>query len=208
MNRRFRRSRELPRWGVAASCVALAALMVGLSPANAATPTLVISPVQAAPGQTVTASGTEWDEGLGVVRVFAAGSDILKPSAALATVPLQSGAFSTPLTVPELSAGSYRFVACQRCGDGDGHPSASFEFTILATTLTAATPTTATAPRPTATAPTASTGGALPVLVVVIVLLALASWLFLRQRPTAKRRRATRPVDGNPPGRQGVYDDE
>lgn len=203
MNRRSRSSRELPRWAIVASCVALAALVVGPSPANAATPTLVISPVQAAPGQTVKASGTEWEQGLGVVRVFADGSDILKPSAALATAPLQSGAFSTPLTVPELPAGSYRFVACQRCGDVDGYPSASFEFTILATTLTAVT-----APRPTVTAPTAGTGGALPVLVLVVVLLALASWLLLRQRPTAKRRRATHPVDGNPPGRQGVHDIE
>jgi hypothetical protein len=189
MKRPFRRSGELPRWRVAASSVALAALIVGRSPANAATPTLVISPVQAAPGQTVTASGTEWDEGLGDVRVFAGGSDLLKPAAALATVPPQSGAFATPLTVPELSAGGYRFVACQRCGDVDGYPSASFEFTILATTPTATTSTTVTAPRPIVTAPTASTGGALPVLAVVIVLVALASWLVLRQRPTAKRRR-------------------
>jgi hypothetical protein len=208
MKRPFRRSRKLPRWGIAASCVALAALVVGLSPANTATPTLVISPVQAVPGQTVKASGTGWEAGLGDVRVFADGSDILKPAAALATAPPQSGAFATPLTVPELSAGSYRFVACQRCGDVDGYPSASFQFTILATTPTATTPTTVTAARPTVTAPTASAGGVLPVLVAVIVLLALASWLVLRQRPTAKRRRARPPVDGNPPGRQGVYDDE
>jgi hypothetical protein len=197
MKRRFRRSRELPRWRVAASCVALAALMVGPSPANAATPTLVISPVQAAPGQTVTASGTGWQDGLGDVRVFAGGSDIRKPAAALATVPAQSGAFWMQLTVPELSAGSHRFVACQRCGDADGYPSASFEFTILATTLTATTPT-VTAPPPIVTAPTSGTDRVLPVLVAVIVLVALASWLFLR--PTAKRRRATPPLDENPPG--------
>jgi hypothetical protein len=202
MKRPFRRSRELPRWGIAASCVALAALMVGLSPANAATPTLAISPVQAAPGQTVTASGTGWEDGLGDVRVFADGSDILKPAAALATATPQSSAFSTPLTVPGLSAGSYLFVACQRCGEVDGYPSASFQFTITATTPTP----TVTAPPPIVTAPTASTDGAVPVLLVVIVLLAVASWLFLRRRPTAKRRRPAWQAHAEDAERQGPCD--
>ena len=148
----FHRSWRLA-WGIVA-CSALIILTGGVSPANAAASTLLLSPASASPGQTVTATGTGWDPRFGDVSIFADASDSLDPSAALATATPVQGTFSTILTVPNKPAASYQFFACQRCGDPDR---TSFDC-CTSSPFTIATP----APTPPTAAPAPPTAAPAP----------------------------------------------
>jgi hypothetical protein len=196
-------------------------------------PALTLSPATAPPGQTVTATGTGWrpaDRG-GEVRIFADPSAVTDPSATpLATAtPESAGTFSVPLTVPNKPPGTYRFVACQRCNDPDGGPTAHFFFTItpLTTRPTVSTTVPTTSPRPTVTqprptvtqprptvtqppvvtsspiGPTPSPYPTLAIVLAVLVLLAIALWWFFRQLPTARWRRPTWEAQAEDAERQG-----
>jgi hypothetical protein len=81
-------------------------------------PQLSLTPARGAPGETVTASGSGWIPEGGQIRVFANRSAMSDPASALATAnPNADGVFSTPLRVPLKEPATYRFVACQACGE-------------------------------------------------------------------------------------------
>jgi hypothetical protein len=140
------------------------------------------------------------------VRIFADRSSVTDPSAVLArATPDSAGTFSVTLTVPNRPPGTYQFIACQRCGNPDGYPSAnaSFEISPVPPTVSPTVPPTG-PPLTIVPSPAAPPDTTLPIVLVVLVLLAaVALWLFFRQRPIARWRRPTWEAQAEDAQRQG-----
>lgn len=90
-----------------------------------ARPVLTVEPQDVEPGDTVTLSGAGWSADDGVVKVY------LEPERMrglrnlwLEAVPDLDATFSAALQARDLDDGTYRVVACQRCGSGLGQPRA------------------------------------------------------------------------------------
>jgi hypothetical protein len=98
-------------------------------PTAAVEPSLALDPEEAGPGERIQALGSGWDPTAGRVRIF------VDPDPATETEPDErarpgpDGSFDVPLDVPELDAGTYTVLACQRC-NGAGRTEATATLTI------------------------------------------------------------------------------
>ncbi len=93
-------------------------------------PALELSDTSGAVGEAIDANGSGWMPELGEVRIF------LNPSSTFSEAPLETftveedGTISGTFQVPDVPPDVYELVACQDCGDVDGYPRRSFEFTV------------------------------------------------------------------------------
>lgn len=117
-----RDSQGLAQRAILAGCGALVILGLCSSQASAASPAVSPDPDSAPVGEAVAATGSGWDPSVGDVSIFAEEAEVADPSAALVTAtPDADGSFSVALPVPDMPAGTYAFVACQRCDDPYDH---------------------------------------------------------------------------------------
>jgi hypothetical protein len=151
-------------------------------------PAFTIEPSSAYLGQSVEAWGTGWEPAFGEVRIFTDSAAVADPAAVpLAVAPVDDlGRFGpTPVTLFGLAATSYSFVACQRCGDPDITPSATFDFTVLTRGSSGAS-TPAQTSGPSIAAPTSgATGGrdwTVAILVLLVIVLAGFAGVLLARR--------------------------
>ncbi|HEX6329966.1 MAG TPA: hypothetical protein VF129_01565, partial [Actinomycetota bacterium] len=77
-------------------------------------PTFELLPPAGAPGETLRAVGEGWDPERGRVRLFIGAASTTDEPDELARV-RPDGTFEASLVVPELEAGAYTVLACQRC---------------------------------------------------------------------------------------------
>lgn len=99
----------------------------GASP-SVTTASLTLSQTEAHPGDRIHVLGSGWDRKAGRVEIFLDPSaSTRKPDAT--KLPRPNGDFDVPLDVPELAAGSYTVLTCQRC-DGPGRVEETATLTI------------------------------------------------------------------------------
>lgn len=125
------------RLGLVCLTLVLPATLLAAAPdASAQGETLVFNILSGPSGAPLTVSGTGWSVDLGDVFVFSS-RESNDTANAFAHFPPQ-GESST--TVPSMTPGPYTFYACQACGDPDGFPSATQEFTVTTSDATSDTP--------------------------------------------------------------------
>ena len=94
-------------------------------------PTARATPASGLPGATITLTGEGWDPGIEGL-LYVSQNDVGTSSTIGSFTPGEDGTFTAPLTVPDVPKGPYTMVACQRCGDPDGFPEATFRFQVTA----------------------------------------------------------------------------
>ena len=83
-------------------------------------PSIELQPPTTGAGEHITVVGSGWNARAGGVRIYVNPADPLTERPNQTAKPKADGTFTVDLLIPELDAGAYPVLACQRCGRPDG----------------------------------------------------------------------------------------